>query len=518
MENKTVINPRYIYAVILFAAAVSIFWVIKNLFFFDEDVFVTAGNGDFMSHIWQRSLVVKLTFKADYLLWGANPYGYHLTSLFLHLINAVLAMLVLKELLKPVVKYFTQFQLTAIPVIFFTLFLFTPVHSEPLCYILARGGSVVSLFCLLSVLFFLRSLSGNKILLGCSLLSFLLALFSYEISWLLPLIILSITVFLAYVKSEPLKKYIPVVLLYFLVFIVWFIIKVVFIDKLVVSDYNDGNLFKTGLLTLIKNNCVLFLRNFIPPFKNATVFTAVSAAFCLLLIFSFYKLFKQSKPLFYFSALLLLITVLGFSSVTMIGIDSHDSESERYIYFSSSFAIIGLAVLLTAMIKNKIMLVGVVLILTGWYAATLFKTVNYYDTAGAFSKQYLSALDKEVKNNDNVFIVNMPLQYEGALLFRAKSRMAGNTDNNVSILQEYLSYLKNKSNRCVVLSTKALYTVPTIVSVSKKSIDSIAGWFPEVIIDQQQLKISVGKNEVYPYSKSNTVVVALKDSVLYFFR
>ncbi len=518
MENKTAINPRYIYAVILFAAGISIFWCVKNLFFFDEDVFVTAGNGDFMSHIWQRSLIVKLSFKADYLLWGTNPYGYHITSLFLHLINAVLAMWVLKELLKPVVKYFTQFQLTAIPVIFFTLFLFTPVHSEPLCYILARGGSVVSLFCLLSVLFFLRSLSGNKILLGCSLLSFLLALFSYEISWILPLIILSITAFLAYVKNDPVKKYIPVVLLYTLVFIAWFSIKVVFIDKLVVSDYNDGNLFKTGLLTLVKNNCVLFLRNFIPPFKNAIVFTAASAAFCLLLIFSFYKLFKQSKPQFYFLALLLLITVLGFSSVTMIGIDSHDSESERYIYFSSSFAIMFLAVLLTVLIKNRIMLTGVVLILTGWYAVTLFKTINYYDTAGAFSKQYLAALDKEVKNNDNLFIVNMPSQYEGALLYRAKSRIAGNTDNNVSILQEYLSYLNKKSNRCVTLSTKVLYTVPATVSVNKKSIDSIAEWFPEVIIDQQQLKISAGKNEAYPYSKNNTVVVALKDSVLYFFK
>lgn len=518
MEDRTAINPRYIYAVILFAAGVSIFWGIKNLFFFDEDVFVTAGNGEFLSHIWQRSLIVKLTFKADYLLWGANPYGYHLSSLFLHLINAVLAMWVLKELLKPVVKYFTQFQLTVIPVIFFTLFLFTPVHSEPLCYILARGGLVVSLFCLLSVLFFLRSLSGNKILLGCGLLSFLLALFSYEISWLLPLIILGIAIFLTYVKNEPLKKYIPVVLLYFLVFIAWFSIKVVFMDKLVVSDYNDGNLFKTGLLTLVKNNCVLFLRNFIPPFKNATVFTAVSAAFCLLLIFNFYKLIKQSKPVFYFSVLLLLITVFGFSSVTMIGIDSHDSESERYIYFSSSFAIMFLTVLLTVLIKNRRTLIGVVLILSGWYAVMLFKTINYYDTAGSFSKQYLAALDKEVKNNDNVFIVNMPSQYEGALLYRAKSRLAGNTDNNVSILQEYLSYLNKKSNRCVTLSTKVLYTVPATVSVNKKSIDSIASWFPEVIIDQQQLKISVGKNQAYPYSKNNTVVIALKDSVLYFFR
>lgn len=518
MENSTAINQRYIYPVILFVAGISIFWGIKNLFFFDEDIFVTAGGSEFLSHIWQRSIVVKLTFRADDFLWGSNPYGYHLTNLFLHLINAVLAMLVLKELLKPWVKYFTQFQLTGIPVIFFTLFLISPVHSEPLSYILARGGSVVSFFSLLSILFFLTSQSSNKVLLGCSLLSFLLALFSYEISWLLPVIILSISVFKAYVKKETIKKNMLVCAAYFLVFVIWFIFKVVIIDKLVVSDYDDSGLLKTELATLVRNSIVLCLRNFVPPFKNAALFISVSLIFCLLLLFSFYKLYKQNKQLFCFAALLLISTVFSFSAVTMLGIDSHDSESERYIYFSSTFAIMLLAVLITVLIKNKLVLVFTVMCLSGLYTISLFKTINYYNEGGSFSRKYLTELDKEIKSNENIFIINMPSQYRGALLFRAKSRIAGNTDDNVSILQEYLSGLYKKDNSCVTLSRHELNKIPDTVIVNKKSVDSITTWFPEVKINKQALKIGINENAAYSFNKANSVVVALKDNVLYFFR
>ena len=31
-----------------------------------------------------------VTFGLDYLLWGLNPFGYHLTNLVLHVVNAVL--------------------------------------------------------------------------------------------------------------------------------------------------------------------------------------------------------------------------------------------------------------------------------------------------------------------------------------------------------------------------------------------------------------------------------------------
>ena len=89
----------------------------------------------------------------------------------------------------------------------------------------------------------------------------------------------------------------------------------------------------------------------------------------------------------------------------VFGIDSHDSESERYIYFSSVFALMSLAVLLVMLIKNKFMLLTAIGMLCSFYACSLFKTINYYKAAGNFSKKYLQTLDKKIKtggdNNGN---------------------------------------------------------------------------------------------------------------------
>ncbi len=115
------------------------------------------ANNDFMQDVWQRSFIVKLTFIADNFITGKNAAGYHYTNLVLHLVNALFAFLVFKELLKLTTNYLNQFQLTIVTITFLILFLITPIHSEPLAYILARGGTVVGLFGLISILLFLKS-------------------------------------------------------------------------------------------------------------------------------------------------------------------------------------------------------------------------------------------------------------------------------------------------------------------------------------------------------------------------
>jgi hypothetical protein len=518
VKNQLAINQRYVYSVILFIAGATILWAIKNLFFYDEDVFVAGWNSEFIKEASQRSFIVKFTFKADYFFWGNNPFGYHLSSLIFHLVDALLALLVLKELLKFTAKYLNQFEITFIPCIYFIFFLFTPVHSEPICYILARCSTVVTFFLLLAVLFFLKSHQANKVYFLFSLLFFLAALFCYEISWSLPCIIFSIVIFGAYVKGEPVKKSIWAAGAYFFVFIIWFIIKIVIVNKMIVSDYNDRDLLNVSVVTLVKNNIILFLRNFTPPFKNGRDFLIFSIAFITMLFLAFYKLYQRQKQLFYFCFLLMIITVLGFSATSTIGIDSHDSESERYIYFSSVFAIMLLSVLLTVLIRNKIVLIGVTscLIIVSLYV--LFRSVNYYKQAGGFSANYLHIIDKKVKNGDTLFFVNMPAQYKGALLFRAKSRIAGNSNDKVSIMQEYLIYLYNKNNVCITLSGKELFAVPNVLRSYEKPADSITHYFPEVIFDKQNSTIGVQQEESFSFNKNNCVIIVLKSNELYFFK
>ncbi|WP_462251099.1 hypothetical protein [Ferruginibacter sp.] len=517
MKSHSVINRCYFYLIILGITGAAIFLAVKNLFFFDEDIFV-AGNNNFMQDVWQRSFIVKLTFIANSFISGKNAAGYHYTNLVLHLANALLALFVFKELLKSVANYLNQFQLTVIPFIFLMVFLITPIHSEPLCYLLARCSTVVTLFCLISILLFLKAAQKNKLLIFLSLLSFLLALFSYEISWMLPFIILSIVIFTAYVKGESVKKNSWIVTPYFFIFAAWFVIKIIIVNKMEVSDYKDDNLFSISFTTLVKNTAILFLRNFIPPFKSTVVFVTGSIGFIIFLLSALIILFKKQRKIFYFLMLLLVNTAFGFAAAVVFGIDSHDSESERYIYFSSVFALMLLSVLLVMLIKNKLLLLIVIGALCSFYAYSLFKTINYYKAAGNFSKNYLQTIDKKLKTGDALLFVNMRSQFNGALMFRAKSRMAGNTNDKVSIIQEYLSYLYAKNNTCFTLSAKELTSVPQHLILYEKPVDSIAVYFPEVKFNKQNFEISVEENNKYSFKQNNTAVIALKDSAVYIFR
>src|SRR5882762_4026315 len=55
-------------------------------------MFTTFHMGHFQPLTW-------LTFSLDYLIWGTNPVGYHLTNLLLHSINAVLFFFLARRLL-----------------------------------------------------------------------------------------------------------------------------------------------------------------------------------------------------------------------------------------------------------------------------------------------------------------------------------------------------------------------------------------------------------------------------------
>jgi hypothetical protein len=517
MISLPVIKQRYVYLLILFITAIMLLEAIKTLFFFDEDVFVIGSGGIFIKKPWERSVIVKLTFIADNFFRGNNPLGYHYTNLILHLINAVLALLVLKELLKLVANHVDEFQQIAISYIFFILFLITPVHSEPLCYILARGGSIVSLFSLFSILLFLKSNFTNRLFHFLSLLSFLFALFSYEISWTVPLILLCVIIFEAYLNQQPLRKKLPAIIPYFLVFAAWFVIKIIIINKLAISDYKNESLFSKSIVTLFKNNAALFFRNFIPPFESTVIFSGICIIVIVMLLFGCYKLYKRNKPVFYFVLLLIAATQLAFAATVILGIDTHDSESERYIYFSSAFALMVAAILITVVFNRKVVMLLITVCLIIAYTYSLFNTIGHYKAASGFSKKYLNAINTKINNGDSVFFVNMPTQYRGALMFRAMSRMSNNTNANVNIMQEYISYLYGKKSTCVLLSGKESSVVPDSIFMYQKPLDSIAVYFPEVIIDNTKGEIGTTGKRFFPFSKQKTIVIALKNNALYIF-
>lgn len=136
--------------------------------------------------------ITELTLAADYLLYGKNAAGYHLTSILFHYTNCVFVYLIGlkilslndKERIDTVRSQLVSFLVAAI-------FAVHPCQAEAVSWVLARADLVGAFFCLICVyaaLFY--SENKSKVLYTVMLFSMLLAFGSKELCAGLPFILL----------------------------------------------------------------------------------------------------------------------------------------------------------------------------------------------------------------------------------------------------------------------------------------------------------------------------------------
>ncbi|MBN1197442.1 MAG: tetratricopeptide repeat protein [Candidatus Aminicenantes bacterium] len=133
-------------------------------------------------HYW-RPLTL-LSYRVDYLMWGENPWGFHVTNV---LINAAVALLVF--------LFFLAWSGRAIPAFlvagWFSLF---PLHAENVAWISGRPDLLAALFVLAAALAFLWFLdSGRKSFLFFTFLWFVPGLLVKENLVVFPVIALVLT-------------------------------------------------------------------------------------------------------------------------------------------------------------------------------------------------------------------------------------------------------------------------------------------------------------------------------------
>lgn len=134
-------------------------------------------------HYW-RPLTL-LSYRVDYLLWGQDPFGFHLTNV---LLNAAVAVLIFLFFLawgggRPHEAFFVG--------LWFTLF---PLHAENVAWISGRPDLLAALLALAASLLFLRYLeTGKRVFLILVFFVFIPGLFVKENLAVFPLIALAIT-------------------------------------------------------------------------------------------------------------------------------------------------------------------------------------------------------------------------------------------------------------------------------------------------------------------------------------
>ncbi|MBU1061220.1 MAG: tetratricopeptide repeat protein, partial [Candidatus Omnitrophica bacterium] len=142
-------------------------------------------DGSGMASNFYRPLQL-LSYAVDYSLWQLNPFGYHLTSLLLHVFNSILAYLIVLMLVSTPSTAF----LTAL------LFAVAPAVSSITYYLPARSDLLMAFFVFLSVLFFIMyRKKGDGRLFIISIISYCFSLLCKEMAIMLPLLLIIVEFF-----------------------------------------------------------------------------------------------------------------------------------------------------------------------------------------------------------------------------------------------------------------------------------------------------------------------------------
>ncbi|RJQ53760.1 MAG: hypothetical protein C4526_05990 [Nitrospiraceae bacterium] len=148
-------------------------------------IFSSPLGGGFPFGTYYRPLS-ELSYGIDYLIWGKDPMGYHLTDILLHLVNSIMVFFIAGLLYKGIKKGLLFAWIASL------LFLLHPLGSAVVPSIARRQDMLIALLlslCLLSFVKAERSERNRTAWYALSLMIGFLAVFSKESAFVLPVLI-----------------------------------------------------------------------------------------------------------------------------------------------------------------------------------------------------------------------------------------------------------------------------------------------------------------------------------------
>jgi tetratricopeptide (TPR) repeat protein len=156
----------------------------------------------FTHHFGHYMPLTWMSLGLDYVIWGMNPFGYHLTNVILHTTNAVLCFFLLGQLLRRSLPGGSPERLgwtACAGALFFSIH---PLRVESVAWITERRDLMSGVFFLLSLLAYLRSTQDVRRWrwLGCSVAAFACSMLCKAMGMTLPLVLLVL-------DAWPLRRY-----------------------------------------------------------------------------------------------------------------------------------------------------------------------------------------------------------------------------------------------------------------------------------------------------------------------
>lgn len=193
--------------------------------------------------------VVTFTYFLDYAAWKLKPFGYHLSNLILHIVNALLFYLFITLITG-------NRKISFLASLFFAIH---PVNSETVCAIAFREDMLAFMFLVSSFILYIKSDASfgkrKARLLIASVLLYFLALFSKEMAATMPIFLIAYDYYFVRAKRARFffrrlrSRYIFYILATLLFAWIWSV--PMHNTQSFVRDYPGGN-FYTSILTMCK--------------------------------------------------------------------------------------------------------------------------------------------------------------------------------------------------------------------------------------------------------------------------
>jgi hypothetical protein len=249
------------------------------------------------------------------------------------------------------------------------------------------------------------------------LLFFCVGLFVYESIWIFPLIALLLSAAdLQWGRKKGWNKELNYLIGILALFVLFLLLRWVQTGDLM-GNYEARMSSRGNIYRLLYNYCALFARSFLPPMANGKTFLLCTGLLLMGLTGAGVFITQRRKPggLLWLLGACLAVSLLP--AITL-GIDTHDTESERFIYLPSVFTVLLITEGIFLLIRRVRVATGILLglvVLNVWQFREASLSYRY---AGEIARKSLAFLDGK-KPLQNLYLFNVPAQYRGALIFRA---------------------------------------------------------------------------------------------------
>lgn len=358
--------------------------------------------------------VHELSLMVDYHLWGGSIIGYHITKLLIHI---ACTFLVLKLSLQLYERYISMpsFDGLNFALITASVFCLYPFHSEAVLWILGRGASLACVFFLLSLVFLLSN--HNPIIrLTLSLCFFAIGLFTYESVWILPVLVVFLAIADRYSAIEGNRITWVQASLFMILFTGNLFFRHHFLGR-VASEYELNFSLASFLKPLVLNYNRLLARSFLPPMNSTYGFIVLYVLVLLGLTALIFRYFRSIRK-HYFLYLMIACFGLSLLPVTTLGIDTHDRESERFLYLPSVFFCLSISCLMLMNSLSSLYKFSMTAVLLIGYSFFTFMNAKDYSIAGQLNAQLFEKIEQASQSGINNIQVDLPYEFNGVPTLR----------------------------------------------------------------------------------------------------